>query len=278
MTTKKKTKKKATKAVAIKKESSMDWISATSIANTGRDDIKVAVAYKMAMLASKVFEVPLQGITILGGQPYINKTGWQIKRLQKMPKARFEKTWHHLATPTEKYAIIDVRLLDEKGQELGSATGEAAPENIKLAAVKLTLNMMAETRAKNRATSEALSGIVLTEAVQTMNKMVKENKMTEKESEIITEAARTSAEEINQPQTPVEIIGKPIEPPKETEEKTGVDYVLQVKSYLHKKGANNEWQALELLFKLTGVQYNKFSAITQTAAKQLIGKLLIAKK
>ncbi len=271
-----KKKKATTKAVAVKKEANMDWVSAQSIASTGRDDLKAQGAYKMAMLASKVFEVPLQGITILGGQPYINKTGWEIKRFQKTPNAYFEKTWHHLAIPTEKYAILDVRLFNEKGKEIGSATGEATPENIKLAAVKLTLNMMAETRAKNRATSEALKGMVLTEAVRKMNEMVKKQQMTLQEAEIITEAARTSAEEINQPQTSVQPAPaqnyQPKSPSAQTQ-KSNVDYILQVKAKLMKLGAKTEKSALALLKNNTGFSWKNFN-VSQVAAQRALAELL----
>ncbi len=252
----------------------MDWIAAQNITNTGREDLKAQGAYKMAELASMVFEVPLQGITILGGQPYINKTGWEIKRFQKTPKAHFEKIWHHLATPTEKYAIVDVRLLDEKGQELGSATGEAAPENIKLAAVKLTLNMMAETRAKNRATSEALKGMVLTEAVRKMNEMVKKQKMTSQEAEIITEAARTSAEEINQPQTIVQPAPTQNNQPKAPVANNSVDYIAQVKRKLFKLGAKDEKSALALLKNNTGLSWKSFNGISPVAAQRALAELL----
>ena len=61
-------------------------------------------------------------------------------------------------------------------------------------------------------------------------------------------------------------------------DKTGVNYINQVKQVLFKKGANTEWKALELLFKLTGEQYNSFKQMKQEDAKKLIGKLLIAKK
>ena len=78
--------------------------------------------------------------------------------------------------------------------------------------------------------------------------------------------------------------GKFAEQPQQEEKKpeakpqTGVDYVNQVKLALHKKGAKNEWGALELLYKLTGEQYNKFSAMKQEDAKRILPKLLIDRK
>jgi|GEM_PF-1310429 len=63
-------------------------------------------------------------------------------------------------------------------------------------------------------------------------------------------------------------------PAKPQPDKTGVDYVNQVKVVLFKKGGKTEWKALELLHKLTGDQYDRFSDMTQTQAKQILAKLL----
>lgn len=70
-----------------------------------------------------------------------------------------------------------------------------------------------------------------------------------------------------------------VAPAKDKEpEKSGVDYVEQVKQYLLKQGAKNDVVALKMLKNFTGESFKSFSEITQDKAKQLIGKLLIAKK
>lgn len=62
------------------------------------------------------------------------------------------------------------------------------------------------------------------------------------------------------------------------EEKTGVDYVSQIKKYLFKHGAKNEVVAIKMLNNYTGEKFKTFSEITQAKAKQLLPKLLISKK
>lgn len=263
------------KELAIKKDVDMSWAAATNIANMQREDIAATGAKKMVMLASKVFELPIQGLTILGGQPYINKTGWSIKRHQKLEGTRFEITWHHLAIPNEKYAIAEAKLLDKNDKVIAQAIGEATPENIKLKAVQQTLNMMAETRAKNRAMADALTGMIYVEAVEKMNKMLKEQKITEHEAATISEAARTTAEEMNEPETkitPAEVHANTPAAPQGKEADTN-GFVDQVKIELVKAGAQNEWQALEKLHDMTGIQINKITDLDEKTAQLALVKI-----
>jgi len=280
--TTKKVAKKVTTEVAKKKEVDMSWASATNIANMQREDISAAGPKKMVMLASKVFELPVQGLTILGGQPYINKTGWSIKRHQKLEGSRFEIVWHHLATPNEKYAIVEAKLLDKDGNVIGQAIGEATEANIKLAAVKQTLNMMAETRAKNRAMSDALTGKIYVEAVEKMNEMIKQQKMTDHEANAIGEAARTTAEEMNETETKVnyaETVPQDQKAPLTSSvpqgngTPEGNGFVDQVKVELVKAGAQNEWQALEKLFAMTGIQITKITELSEKDAQVALVKI-----
>jgi hypothetical protein len=80
--------------------------------------------------------------------------------------------------------------------------------------------------------------------------------------------------------TPAEEIKEGKEAPKTPEkpENSSVNYVEQVRQHLQKKGAKDDWKALEMLYKLTGEQFNKFSEITQAKAKQILLKLLMSKK
>jgi hypothetical protein len=278
-TVKKVAKVKESKELSVKKEVDMSWAAATNIANMGREDIAATGAKKMVMLASKVFELPIQGLTILGGQPYINKTGWSIKRHQKLEGTRFEITWHHLAIPNEKYAIAEAKLLDKDGKVISQAIGEAAESNIKLKAVKETLNMMAETRAKNRAMADALTGMIYVEAVEKMNKMIKDQKMTEHEASQISEAARTTAEEMNEPETkitPAQVHAQETprpEAPQGNGTPEGNGFVDQVKIELVKAGAQNEWQAIEKLHSMTGMQISHITELTEKDAQIALVKI-----
>lgn len=270
--TSKKTKVKSEMVVhtsqPAKKE--MIWSNASEIMASGREDIKTAVANQMMNLATAVFKLPPQGITILANQPYINKVGWKIKmREYHTDKYRIKTEWKHFADPNEQYAIVEaiIEVRDAKGnwEEVSRAVGEATKTNIKLAAVKETLNMMAETRAKNRAMSDFIGARAIEDAVKTLSAMRNKNEVSEEQAHVITEAAKVTAEEM----------------PGDKQETTTVNpnafsFIAKLKVELFKRGIETARQAVEYVNQVTDAQLSSFDEVDETLAKVVLVE--IAKK
>lgn len=265
--TPKKTKKNTNVVVhSSKPEKPMIWSNASQIMATGREDIKTAVAQQMMSLATAVFKLPPQGITILANQPYVNKIGWKMKmREYYAEKYRIRTKWHHYADPSEQYAICEaiIEIKDSKGnwEEVSTATGEATKTNIKLAAVKETLNMMAETRAKNRAMSDFIGARTLEDAVKTLNEMRAKKEVTEEQAHVITEAARVTAEEMGGNET------------KTVDSTKAFSFIEKMKVELHKRGAQNARQAIEMINKITDAQLSSLDEVDENMAKIILVEL-----
>jgi len=268
--TSKKTKKKSTSVVvhtskADKKE--MVWSGASQIMASGREDIKTAVAQQMMNLATAVFKLPPQGITILANQPYVNKIGWKMKmREYYAEKYRIRTEWKHFADPNEQYAICEaiIEVKDSKGgwEEVARAVGEATKTNIKLAAVKETLNMMAETRAKNRAMSDFIGARTLEDAVKTLNAMRTKKEVTEDQAHVITEAARVTAEEMTGSET------------KTVDSEKAFSFVEKLKVEMFKRGIKTGREAIEYVNKVTDAQLSTFDEVDETLAKVVLAEVI----
>jgi hypothetical protein len=239
-----------------------------SLMNKGREDLAAQGAYDLIMVACKVFELPPQGITVLGNAPYINKVGWKIKQKQLLKGSVVKTLWVHYATPLEKYAIVEAKVYIKEGAEVASAIGEATEASIKLTAVKQTLNMMAETRAKNRALFDALVAETYEKALAVMEEM----KLSEETKRKIGEAARVTAEEMNEKE-------QPLEPPKPKAFKGEVvettNYLERLKIRLYKLGAKTPEQAFKLIEKKTGGVFQSFDEMTEDMARDILKDLTI---
>jgi len=244
----------------------MIWSNASEIMASGREDIKTAIANQMMNLATAVFKLPPQGITILANQPYINKIGWKIKmREYHADKYRIKTEWKHFADPNEQYAIVEaiIEVRDAKGnwEEVSRAVGEATKTNIKLAAVRETLNMMAETRAKNRAMSDFIGARAIEDAVKTLSDMRKKNQVSEEQSHVITEAAKVTAEEM------------PSQQETKTVNSNAFSFIAKLKIELFKRGIKNARQAIEYINRVTDAQLGSINEVDESLAKVILVEL-----
>lgn len=191
-------KNKTTVSVATKTESTdLSWGNMTSLMSGSKvDDLKKRKVYAIMSLAAKAYNVPPQGIDVLADVPYMNNLGRRYKLGEYFQdECKIVKEYVHLATPMEKYAITIARVF-YKDQQIGEGIGEATQESIKLAAVKLTLNMMAETRAVNRAIWDAIAHKVYVELNNNLRRLQEENKLTVEQLMMISAAGKVSAEEM----------------------------------------------------------------------------------
>ena len=250
--TKKKVSEKKPSIALVPSKKKPEFTSLAKLANEEREDTASVEARNMLFLACQVFELPPQGVAILGGQPYINKVGWKVKQGVLAADSRIETKWIHHATPSEKYAIVEAYLLDKDGKELARAIGEATEANIKLAAVKQTLNMMAETRAKNRVLYDALIQKTLTSAMDKMQEM----QLSKDTQDKIGNAAKSSAEEMNMTETVTQ-------PPK-------TKYVEKLKIQLYKAGAKTPKDAFKLIEEATGAVVQSFEELTEDMAAEIL--------
>lgn len=163
-------------------------------------DLKQKKLWRTLSIAAKAWNVPPQGVTVLADMPYMNKVGLHYKLAKYSPEPqRLELTWIHYATPNEPYAIVEARLF--VGDKMVSqSVGEATEKNVKLEAVKSMLNMMAETRAKNRAIWTFITAQLFDEMSTNLNKMVKQNEATPEDATVVQQGTSTTAEEMDQPQ------------------------------------------------------------------------------
>jgi len=246
-----------------KKSNEMIWSNASQIMTSNREDIKTAVANQMMNLAIAVFKLPPQGITILANQPYINKVGWKIKmREYYADKYRIKTNWQHFANPKEQYAIVEaiveVKNTEGNWDEVSRAIGEATKASIKLDAVKETLNMMAETRAKNRAMSDFIGARVISDAVKILSDMRRKNQVSEEQANVITEAAKVTAEEMP-PQQETKIVNP-----------NAFSFIAKLKVELFKRGIKTSREAIEYINKITDIQLASFEEIDETLAKVVL--------
>lgn len=168
------------------------------------DDVSLSDAQKndLIMQVAQVYRVPPTGIVIMGSKPYLNKEA-RLYLLQAMKKGkkRLIKTrtkFLHMAADPKETAVAQVFLTFADGLEV-DAIGEAGPHNISQKMVKVanSPNMVAETRAMNRAIYKAIGGEIWARVEKNL-KVLKG--VSAEKIRVISNAGKVSAEEMDQPQ------------------------------------------------------------------------------
>ena len=189
--------KTATKTVVVRKDRRLAWGSVMPKVGAREED-----SQKLAIFCNQVAEVygvPSLGVNAQGGNPYLNKDGrlYLLNELRKGARAvKSVKTeFVQLSTGLDIPAIVKKTIVFKDGVEI-EAIGEASKDNVKLDAVKKTLNMMAETRAMNRAIWQAIAGDVWNRVAVNMARI---KGLTPEEKARLVRAGSVSAEEMEQP-------------------------------------------------------------------------------
>lgn len=149
-------------------------------------------------VVAKVYGVPVNGISAIDGQPYLNKDGRLYlldaictgKREVNAIKTEFLKLSTTIIEPS-----IAKKIIVFKGGKEVEAIGEASQESVNSKSVKQTLNMVAETRALNRVIWVAIGADVMkrvTENIATLQ-------ISEQDKARLLEAGRSSYEEMQRP-------------------------------------------------------------------------------
>lgn len=188
----KKEQKQPEHALAKKPERKMAW-GGVMPRPTGQQDQAIVVFCNQVAL---VYGVPSMGVNAMGNQPYLNKDGrlYLLGELRKGARAvkAIRKEFVQLSTALDVPAIVKATLVFKDGVEV-EAIGEASKDNVKLDAVKKTLNMMAETRAVNRAIWQAIAQDVWNRVATNLAKV---KDLSDEEKTRIQEAGRVSYEEM----------------------------------------------------------------------------------
>ena len=156
---------------------------------------------ELAKQVAVVYGVPHLGVNIMAGQPYLNKEGrlYLLADICKGEKGVQEIRTENLvlAQKPGDFAVVKATIVLKDGSK-AEATGEASKESVKLAAVQQTTNMMAETRAMNRAIWKLIAGDVY----KRIEKNLVHAQYPEEEKEKIRNAGRVSAEEMTVEEAP----------------------------------------------------------------------------
>jgi len=180
-----------TKALAKSDNRPLAWGGVMPIPANSQEQAVTVFCNQVAM----IYGVPSMGVNAMGTQPYLNKDGrlyllGEVRKGKSAVKA-IRKEFVQLSTKPEEMAVVKVTLVFKDGTEF-EAIGEASRANVKLEAVKNTLNMMAETRALNRAIWQAIAGDVWNRVRDNLEK----SKLSDEEKAKVVEAGRVSYEEM----------------------------------------------------------------------------------
>lgn len=150
---------------------------------------------------AKVYGVPAYGISAIGRQPYLNKDG-RLCLLQDLRKGEnavraIRVEFIQYSKSLNETAVVKKIIVFKNDIEI-EAIGEASQDNVEVTNVKKTLNMVAETRALNRAIWVAIGADVMTRVQDNIEKM----EMSDEDRARLLEAGRVSYEEMERPEEP----------------------------------------------------------------------------
>ena len=191
----KKRKRKTTKAIAVKKESTLqelvNMFAGSSSLVKNDDQSKRELILRVA----EAFEIPATCVNIMGGLPYINKDGllFKLEEYEGKEVLSLETKMIQYSLKSGERAIAEASLVLKNGRSF-NAIGEADEMSIKLSAVKATPNMMAETRAQNRVIRRAIQARMLRNLYTKLGG--KKNAYDGQEKNLITNALSSSSEEM----------------------------------------------------------------------------------
>lgn len=151
---------------------------------------------------AKVYGIPVTGVNSMKGKPYINREGrlYLMNEMKTGKKAllKIQTEILNMALNLDSTAIVMKRLIFKDGLVI-EAIGEASKDNVTKEGVKSSLNMMAETRALNRAIGQAIDG----DLWNRIEKNIEDQNIQEKDIETVINAGRVSYEEMQQPDAEV---------------------------------------------------------------------------
>ena len=161
--------------------------------NSGREGAQTA---DFCNKVAEIYGVPSLGVNAMGGNPYLNKDG-RLFLLYDLCKGSdavesISTEFLQMSLTPDQASIARVTIKLANGLTV-NATGEASIKSVKLAAVQNTLNMMAETRATNRAIWKIVAQRVWDRVAENIATLSEEDKKR------VVNAGAVSAEEMDRP-------------------------------------------------------------------------------
>lgn len=193
---------KKTKKVTVQKSAKEkpSWQGAGILMKKGATD-KEQKEQQMILALAVAFDIPPQGITILAGNPYINRVGLEYV----FDEYKESKGWSHfLSKPVElaqkagDTAIFKTVIFNKDGKVVANGYGTANAGNIKMDTIKAFLNEMAETRSQNRCLRKVLSSVLYKSFIK--NVMALKDEQKKLVSEAASNFGSVTAEEIGSPE------------------------------------------------------------------------------
>lgn len=237
----------------------------------------------MVLKVAEAFGVPAICVGVQGGLPYINKDGLLFK-LEEYHGAEIvsltSKAVQYSLKKGER-AIFETTLIikTKNGERTFNAVGEADDDNVKLAAVKATPNLMAETRSQNRCIRRAIQAQMLADMFKNLGK----SKIKPDEREIVETALSSSVEEMERPpvqSAPQARNQQPVRPVQAAQTKTPEDYVKKLEDGLTKRGLKSMADKKSYITKMAGLSaayaYEQAfkKGMTPREAQAIIGQIL----
>lgn len=147
---------------------------------------------------AEVYGVPTNGISAIDGQPYLNKDG-RLYLLDAICTGKREvmairTEFIRVSTTAIEPSVVKKTIVFKTKKEV-EAIGEASQESVNAKSVKHTLNMVAETRALNRAIWVAIGADVMKRAHDNLEKL----DISDEDRARLMEAGRVSYEEMERP-------------------------------------------------------------------------------
>lgn len=186
---------KSTRAIVVKKEPTLQELVNMFAGSSALIQNDKQTERALILRVAEAFEIPATCVNIMGGLPYINKDGllFKLDEYESDEILSLQTKMVQYATKPGERAIAEGVLVLKNGRSF-NAIGEADEMSVKLQAVKMTPNMMAETRAQNRVIRRAIQARMLRNLYTKLGG--KNSAYNEQEKEVITNAVVSSAEEM----------------------------------------------------------------------------------
>ncbi len=198
---------KKNKIVKVPKKTKTEavWAGAQSLLGPKPTNIEDLKKRNLVMTASKVLEISPFGVNILGSLPYINELGRKQKAKQySKDTARYEYQWIQFSKDDKDKSICQCRIFEGQKQKCDWVTGECSPASMKMSTLSGDQNMMAQTRARNRAIQEVYGLRIHEDMLANIYSLIKKGEVNESTANKLIGSASVSSEEMTKEPKPSE--------------------------------------------------------------------------
>jgi hypothetical protein len=262
---KKSPKTKKTTALVVKKERTVQDLVNMFAGSASLVQNDKQVERNLILRVAEAFAIPAVCVNIMGGLPYVNKDGLLFKLNEYEGEQILSLTTKMVEYAVAKgsKAIAEANLTFKDGRSF-NAVGEADENSVKLPAVKMTPNMMAETRAQNRVIRRVIQARMIGDLYTKLGD--KHSSYDDNEKQVIMNSVQSSAEEMT---GKAALEGTVVEPVKTPAQEAVVSMAQAVKMAFDKIGQEND----EAKLKEYREKLINWKALTDNQRKMLLGAI-----